>query len=318
MSGKRLAQPGTALIAAMALLSSCQAQPEESGSVSERIPVASTPEEPDQAFNFSFDWTTRNIPVWTRVLGPLMGKPDLNYLEVGVFEGRTVAWMLENVLTHPTARITGIDIFLGDVEARYLATLEATGQADKATTIKGYSQVELKRLPPESFDIIYVDGSHTAEDVLADAVLSWQLLKDDGLLIFDDYLWLGPPSAWKLPPELRPGVAIDAFITSYRDYLTVVHRDYQVIIRKRDNPCHEQWYCSAIGGYFYRWADGSLARQSDGSQVALTEREQQLIETMLTSKPFGGTEIVLDEAIQKDPDLIELLDRLGVRLPEQP
>ncbi len=318
MSGKGRSQLGTALIAAMALLPSCQKAPEEPGPISEQIPVASIPGEPDQAYDFSYDWTTRNIPVWTRVLGPLMGKPDLNYLEVGVFEGRTVAWMLENVLTHPTARLTGIDIFLGDVEARYLATLEATGQADKATTIKGYSQVELKRLPPESFDIIYVDGSHTAEDVLADAVLSWQLLKDDGLLIFDDYLWLGPPSAWRLPPELRPGVAIDAFITSYRNYLTVVHRDYQVIVRKRDNPCPEKWYCSAIGGYFYSWDDGSLSRLSDYSQVALTEREQQLIETMLRSKPFGGTEIVLDESIQTDPDLIELLDRLGVRLPEQP
>ncbi len=313
MSGRRRSQLGTALIAAMALLSSCQAQPEESGSVSEQIPVASTPEEPDQADDFSYDWTTRLIPVWTRVLGPMKGKPDLNYLEVGVFEGRTVAWMLENVLTHPTARITGIDIFLGDLEARYLATLEATGQADKATTIKGYSQVELKKLPPESFDIIYVDASHTADDVLADAVLSWQLLKDDGILIFDDYTGGG-----RLPSELRPRVAIDAFITSYRNYLTVVHRDYQVIVRKRDNPCPEKWSCSAILGYFYNWEEGSLSRRSDDSQVALTEREQQLIETMLRSKPFGGTEIVLDEALQKDPDLIELLDRLGVRLPEQP
>jgi len=313
MRGKRRSQLGTAFIAAMALLTSCQAAPEEPDSISEQIPVASTPEEPDQADDFSYDWTTRLIPVWTRVLGPMKGKPDLNYLEVGVFEGQTVAWMLENVLTHPTARLTGVDIFLGDLEAKYLATLEATGQADKATTIKGYSQVELKKLPPESFDIIYVDASHTADDVLADAVLSWQLLKDDGILIFDDYA-----GARRLPSELRAGDAIDAFITSYRNYLTVVHRDYQVIVRKRDNPCTEKWSCSAIGGYFYSWEEGSLSRRSDDSQVALTEREQQLIETMLRSKPFGGTEIVLDEALQKDPDLIELLDRLGVRLPQQP
>ena len=203
MSGRRRSQLGTALIAAMALLPSCQEAPEEADSISEQIPVASTPDEPDQADSFSYDWTTRNIPVWTRVLGPMMGKPDLNYLEVGVFEGRTVAWMLENVLTHPTARLTGIDIFQGDLEAKYLATLEATGQADKATTIKGYSQVELKRLPPESFDIIYVDASHTADDVLSDAVLSWQLLKNDGILIFDDYTWVGIPPT-RLPSELRP------------------------------------------------------------------------------------------------------------------
>ena len=57
--------------------------------------------------------------------------------------------------------------------------------------------------------------------------------------------------------------------------------------------------------------------RSDDSQVALTEREQQLLEAILKSKPFGGTEIVLDEAIQQDPDLTELLDRLGWGLTEQ-
>lgn len=256
----------------MTLSSSCQAPPEEPGSVPERTPVAGTLEDPGQADDFSYDWTSRNIPVWTRVLGPMMGKPELNYLEVGVFEGRTVVWMLENVLTHPTARFTGIDIFPGDLEEKYLATLEATEQAGKATTISGYSQVELKKLPAESFDIIYIDGSHTADDVLADAVLSWQLLKDDGLLIFDDYTWVGMPPTGRLPSELRPGVAIDAFINSYRNYLTVVHREYQMIVRKRGNPCPEKRSCSPLGEYLYDWDEGRPTRRSNGRQVVLTER----------------------------------------------
>ena len=53
------------------------------------------------------------------------------------------------------------------------------------------SQVVLRRLPLETYDIIYIDGSHATSDVLEDAVLSYRLLKPGGLLIFDDYHWAG-------------------------------------------------------------------------------------------------------------------------------
>ena len=41
----------------------------------------------------------------------------------------------------------------------------------------------------KSFDIIYVDGHHLAEQVYKDAVNSWKFLNKGGLLIFDDYIW---------------------------------------------------------------------------------------------------------------------------------
>jgi hypothetical protein len=45
------------------------------------------------------------------------------------------------------------------------------------------------------FDLIDVDGSHLAADVLQDAVLSFHLLRSAGLPIFDDCLWIGDPGA---------------------------------------------------------------------------------------------------------------------------
>ena len=38
-----------------------------------------------------------------------------------------------------------------------------------------------------NFDLIYIDASHYAPDVLSDAVLAFKLLKPGGILIFDDY-----------------------------------------------------------------------------------------------------------------------------------
>lgn len=40
--------------------------------------------------------------------------------------------------------------------------------------------------PEIKFDVIYCDGNHEFKDVLYDGILSWNLLSDDGILIFDD------------------------------------------------------------------------------------------------------------------------------------
>ena len=178
-------------------------------------------------YRFSVDWFSSRIQNWKRILAEFQGKPDVHYLEIGVFEGRSFIWMLENILTHPSARATGIDIFPDDLEARFHSNLELTGAADKVSVLKGRSQIVLRGLPLDSFDLIYVDGSHIAKDTLTDAVLSWQLLKPGGILIFDDYLWRPNESS-----DTTPHIAIDAFMTAFRDEFEVVLYGYQVALRK--------------------------------------------------------------------------------------
>ena len=51
----------------------------------------------------------------------------------------------------------------------------------------GRSQDLLRAMTGEPFDLVYIDASHEAADVLADAVLAWPLLKPGGFLGFDDY-----------------------------------------------------------------------------------------------------------------------------------
>ena len=62
----------------------------------------------------------------------------------------------------------------------------------------------------ELFDLIYIDGSHTAPDVLTDAVLAFQLLRVGGVMIFDDYLWSMEAPLY-VDPLNMPKPAIDAF-----------------------------------------------------------------------------------------------------------
>ncbi|MGI9478304.1 MAG: class I SAM-dependent methyltransferase [Hyphomicrobiaceae bacterium] len=57
---------------------------------------------------------------------------------------------------------------------------------------RGYSHLTLQKYPPRSFDLIYVDASHDYEGVKKDTVLSAELVKTDGLLIFNDYTMFDP------------------------------------------------------------------------------------------------------------------------------
>lgn len=60
---------------------------------------------------------------------------------------------------------------------------------DKLVLCRGYSTTVLPTLEPGSFDLIYIDGDHSANQVYIDAKLSLPLLKPGGILLFDDYIW---------------------------------------------------------------------------------------------------------------------------------
>ncbi|HSQ55143.1 MAG TPA: class I SAM-dependent methyltransferase [Gemmata sp.] len=79
----------------------------------------------------------------------------------------------------------------------------------------------------EHYDLIYIDGSHEAADVLADAVLTWPLLRPGGLVGFDDYEW--PMCSEE---ERRPTAAVNAFLTCMKGKFEEVHRGYPLWVRK--------------------------------------------------------------------------------------
>lgn len=171
-----------------------------------------------------------HIPVWKKVLSNFEGQPNIDYLEIGVYEGGSLLWLLENILTHPTSTATAIEPF---VKGNLLTNLKMSGLKHKVEIIEGYSQIELKNLPSSSFDIIYVDGDHHYTATLTDAILSWPLLKTGGILIFDDYGHLCKDVDFCYPDD-KPKEAIDNFVSRYSNYVDIIHVGYQFIIRKKD------------------------------------------------------------------------------------
>ena len=179
-------------------------------------------------YSFSQDYVSDRASVWNEHLAGFKGKNNIHMLEVGSFEGRSAIWFLNNVLTHSSSTITCIDTFPHRiVEIRFDHNLKVSGFSSRVTKVKGKSRQLLPLFREKNFDLIYIDGSHRAEDVRAEALLSWWLLKPGGIVIFDDYLW-----ELELPAEDRPQIAIDEFVTEFRSELEILHNGYQLIVRK--------------------------------------------------------------------------------------
>jgi hypothetical protein len=241
-------------------------------------------------YGFTWDVFTWNIPVWRKHLASFAGKPNLHYLEIGTSEGRATFWMLENILTHPTCRATGIDPFIGKgSEEQLYENVEKFGEPEKVRIIKGFSQDVLPQLPPDSYDIVYIDGSHMADDVLLDAVYTWRLLKEGGVVIHDYYMWQYCKGT---PTELRPMVPIDAFITSMRNSVEVLHRGHQVMLRKlkKDLPdfCGNPNPCTRVGDHFYAWKSQELFEIGTQKPIELSTNEQIVLKEMLRSRRLGA------------------------------
>jgi predicted O-methyltransferase YrrM len=190
-------------------------------------PADAAGDDPAPDYRFSTDWTGPHTTLWLRHLARYMGKPGVRGLEVGCFEGRSSIWFLERIANGEGATMDCVDVFTPAIEERFDHNIAVGGFTERMNKHKGYSQDVLRTLPLESFDFIYIDGCHLASCVLTDAVLSWDLLRPGGMIIFDDYLWNLEKAKYE-----RPKVAIDAFLTAFQPQLRVRERGHQVIIEK--------------------------------------------------------------------------------------
>jgi predicted O-methyltransferase YrrM len=174
--------------------------------------------------HFTADWFSHNIPRFEEHLAHLRGAP-CRALEIGTHEGRSTTWLLQNILTHPDARIDCVDIYVQD---RLWDNVKAVSGLQKVTLHRAPSAEALRLLPLDAFDFVYIDGAHATLNVLEDAVLAFRLAKAGAVIAFDDYLWDDPAACQDGTP--RP--AIDFFLQVYAAKVEVLEHAYQVWVRK--------------------------------------------------------------------------------------
>lgn len=198
---------------------------------------------------FTENWFTDD-GLW--VLNDLGGTKELHILEIGSFEGKSTVWFLENFLQNKNSTITCVDPWMNYSQDRdsfnsyfkeknewdlterktkeiFLHNIVESGDGGKVIIRQGFSDKILPSLINEQkmYDIIFIDGNHTAPYVMMDSVMSWPLLKKGGIILFDDYTW-----GLDRPTTIRPKESIDYFMLSFADYMIELYSGYRKIVKK--------------------------------------------------------------------------------------
>ncbi len=110
-------------------------------------------------------------------------KKQSKFLEVGTQTGNFAKYICEK--TNPKElHVVDIDYSLFD---------DSIIDSSIITKHKGMSCDVLKEFDEDYFDYAYIDASHDYSDVLLDVNLCLRIVKNNGLIILNDYTWYSPP-----------------------------------------------------------------------------------------------------------------------------
>lgn len=183
-----------------------------------------------QRFYFSRRWFRRRNQVTysSKLLPKFNGTSPVRMIQIGVFEAMDLVWQLQNTLKHPDSRAVAIDPYIGSnyynqgMEDVYKnAKHNLKPYEDKVTLLRGPSQEilpmcvregEIAGFPVGSFDYVIIDGEHSADVVIQDAVASLEMVKVGGWMVFDD----ARPRPGTRPRRGDPQFAISKFAKDNR------------------------------------------------------------------------------------------------------
>jgi len=153
--------------------------------------------------------------IFPYLLQSFKNSPNTHFLEIGSWKGRSAIFMLQNILTHPTSKLTCVDLWdINDwnPKAEETQTLwnnpnrqkeldcanlydiflyNIKPYKDKVEVIKDYSTNALRKFIHHKieFDFIYIDAEHTTEAVKKDFCMATQCIKNNHIIFLDDYSW---------------------------------------------------------------------------------------------------------------------------------
>jgi hypothetical protein len=182
--------------------------------------------------------STEALSNFEKFLGGMGGRP-ITCLQVGVYTGDATEWMANNILGHEDSRLWDVDTWQGseepvhknmDFNDVYKTYTEKNKSfiGSKVIPFIGTSDVFFAGKPHDLlFDFIYIDGDHTAFQVVKDGVNGFLNLKPGGVMGFDDYTWSLGQSRY-----LDPAPAIDWILNILEGRIQVLTQSGQVWIQK--------------------------------------------------------------------------------------
>ena len=188
-------------------------------------------------------------------LNEILKRKPKNFLEIGVFHGvtsRNVCDLLEKIHGKDFS-FTGIDLFSTDNEIvkeeiipqtkfsnplkkiyyKYIVKLDPYSKEsvekllsrhkENVNIIKGNSNIVLKEISLDKFDYVFLDGGHKYETVLSDLKNLNNIIKNNGIVLCDDYDLTYAPGVKK---------AIDEYVLLNNFNLKILNSRFAEITKK--------------------------------------------------------------------------------------
>ena len=206
-------------------------------------------------YNWTNDLPNDSITQFNDIIDYIKWKnegKEINILEIGTYTGISVIKFLELL---PNSKAIVIDrwedyfekdylelgkynfgkvecltkIKSNNIEQLFYDNIKTMNFEDKIQVFKGDSFDTLLKLVKSGkhyFDFIYVDGSHNLLVSYTDILLSFDLLKQGGIIGIDDYLYN------KNQLLESPFEAVNTFIEKRKKEIKVLSKDYRVFIEK--------------------------------------------------------------------------------------
>ena len=205
--------------------------------------------------------------------------PNPRLLQIGAFTGDASKWLLSNT----DGLLVDVDTWGGSDEAAHAAFDWSDVESTYDNKLAEYKDRHRKfKMTSDSFfaeyfdlfDFIYIDGAHTAAQVMRDALNATYHINTGGIIAFDDYTW--NPAG---DPADRPCTAIDEFLTQFDGQYTLLEKDHQVWISwgSKDVP--------------------TTTTQGDSKKIAvyaITKNEEQFVERWAASAKEADYIVLVD------------------------
>lgn len=225
-----------------------------------------------------------NLQNWQRLYNQFAVRPARRYLRVGSFDLLSTLWLVKNIVTRDSGELIHVDSS-SDTDKKLLKQeLSKIGFSGRVEFRTATLQVDSRQLSLNQFDIVHVDAKLNFSTLLTNAVLAWNLLKSEGLFIFED-------NAGVLQTDSSSRLAIDCFITGFRNEVRVLHRNRQVWLRKVKRESQGICYGVILGKYVYSWKHKLLYYEGIPTDIPLSEQQVLKIEEQILARELGTDQI---------------------------
>jgi predicted O-methyltransferase YrrM len=158
-------------------------------------------------------------------------KKELNILELGSYQGAS-AFLFLNLLKN--SKITCVDSFTDPINFKLFEKNLNEFSINDRVIIKKSSTLSFfaKEMKKNFYDIVYIDAGHGYSDLTIDIHCSFDQVKNDGLIIFDDYEWQDK-NFMSMDKNVR--LVINDFLERANGCYDVLHHGYIVVLKKVKN-----------------------------------------------------------------------------------